>query len=104
MLGVRRRFGPDEVTDTLGEQVRRTVDVLVQYLDKANEDRNRELLRDVKPTDPYEVRLTVMMRLVIFDRATKKSWDDKISVVHGKPAGRQNRIHWRVLMQRQFQA
>lgn len=80
LLGVRRCFGPaedtleslldeslkhhEEVTDTLGEQVRRAVEVLVQCLDKADEDRNRELLRDVKPADLYEAGLTVMMRLV----------------------------------------
>lgn len=80
LLGVRRCFGPaedtleslldeslehhEEVTDTLGEQVRRAVEVLVQCLDKADEDRNRELLRDVKPTELYEAGLTVMMRLV----------------------------------------
>lgn len=80
LLGVRRCFGPaedtleslldeslkhhEEVTDTLGEQVRRAVEVLVQCLDKADEDRNRELLRDVKPAELYEAGLTVMMRLV----------------------------------------
>lgn len=80
LLGVRRCFGPaedtletllakslehhEEVTDTLGEQVRRAVEVLVQCLDKADEDRNRELLRDVKAADLYEAGLTVMMRLV----------------------------------------
>ena len=80
LLGVRRCFGPpedtleylldeslkhhEEVTDTLGEQVRRAVEVLVQCLDKADEDRGRELLRDVKPAELYEAGLTVMMRLV----------------------------------------
>jgi len=80
LLGVRRCFGPaedtleslldeslkhhEEVTDTLGEQVRRAVEVLVQCLDKADEDRNRKLLRDVKPAELYEAGLTVMMRLV----------------------------------------
>ena len=80
LLGVRRCFGPaedtlesfldeslkhhEEVTDTLGEQVLRAVEVLVQCLDKADEDRNRELLRDVKPAELYEAGLTVMMRLV----------------------------------------
>ncbi len=80
LLGVRRCFGPaedtleslldeslkhhEEVTDTLGEQVRRAVEVLVQCLDKADEDRNRELLRDVEPAELYEAGLTVMMRLV----------------------------------------
>jgi hypothetical protein len=80
LLGVRRCFGPaeealdalleeslkhhEEVTDTLGEQVRRAVEVLVQCLDKADQDRNRELLRDVSPAELYEAGLTVMMRLV----------------------------------------
>lgn len=80
LLGVRRCFGPaedtleslltkslehhEEVTGTLGEQVRRAVEVLVQCLDKADEDRNRELLHDVKPVELYEAGLTVMMRLV----------------------------------------
>lgn len=80
LLGVRRWFGPEEeampamleeslqhheeVTDTLGEQVKRAVEVLVQCLDKANQDRNRELLHDVPPAELYEAGLTVMMRLV----------------------------------------
>lgn len=80
LLGVRRCFGPieerlellleeslkhqEDLTDTLGEQVRRAVEVLVQCLDKADEDRNRELLRGVSPADLYEAGLTVMMRLV----------------------------------------
>jgi hypothetical protein len=80
LLGVRRCFGPDdesleslleesfkhqeEVTDTLGEQVRRAVEVLIQALDRADIDRNRELLRDVRPEELYEAGLTVMMRLV----------------------------------------
>lgn len=80
LFGVRRFFGPteetldalleeslehqEEVTDTLGEQVRRAVEVLVQCLDKADLDRNRELLLDVPSTELYEAGLTVMMRLV----------------------------------------
>jgi len=80
LLGIRRCFGPsdetlealleesldyqNDVTDTLGEQVRRAVEVLVQALDKADEDRNRELLADVTPEELYEAGLTVMMRLV----------------------------------------
>ncbi len=80
LLGVRRCFGPtegtlealldeslkhqDEVTDTLGEQVRRATEVLIQALDKADEDRNRDLLRGVSPSTLYEAGLTVMMRLV----------------------------------------
>ncbi len=80
LLGVRRCFGPtaetlealldeslkhqEEVTDTLGEQVHRATEVLIQALDKADEDRNRELLHDVPPALLYEASLTVMMRLV----------------------------------------
>lgn len=80
LLGVRRCFGPtaetlealldeslkhqEEVTDTLGEQVRRATEVLIQALDKADEDRNRQLLHDVQPALLYEASLTVMMRLV----------------------------------------
>lgn len=80
LLGVRRCFGQteetlealleeslkyqEEVTNTLGEQVRHAVEVLVQCLDKADEDRNRELLHDVTPAELYEAGLTVMMRLV----------------------------------------
>lgn len=80
LWSVRRCFGPsdetleallerslehhEEITDTLGEQVRRAVEVLVQCLDKADADRNRELLRDVSPSELYEAGLIVMMRLV----------------------------------------
>ena len=80
ILNVRRSFGPhkgtlenlleeslkhhEEVTDTLGLQVRRAVEVLVQGLDKADEDHNRELLRDVSSSELYEAGLTIMMRLV----------------------------------------
>lgn len=80
LLGIRRVYGPEEerleamleasmeynssVTDTLGEQVRRAVEVLVQSLDRANRDRNHELLRGVDPSELYEAGLSVMMRLV----------------------------------------
>jgi len=80
LLGVRRCFGPseetldqllersiafqEEVTDTLGDQVRRAVEVLIQALGRADQDRNGELLKDVRPAELYEAGLTVMMRLV----------------------------------------
>ena len=79
--GVRRFFGQadgtlenlfakslehqDGVTETLGEQVREAIEVLVQSLDRADIDRNRELLKDVSATQLYEAGLTVMMRLVV---------------------------------------
>jgi hypothetical protein len=81
LLGVRRCFGPtagtletllanslndqNEITDTLGEQVRRAVEVLVQALDKADAAQNRTLLTGVTPPQLYEAGLTVMMRLVV---------------------------------------
>lgn len=88
LLGVRRYFAPeedrlpalftrsmkhqDEVTDALGDQVRRAIEVLVQALDRADQDRNRELLHDVKPRDLYEAGLTVMMRLVFLLAAEER--------------------------------
>lgn len=88
LLGVRRLFGPDEgklpalyerslkhqddVTEALGEQVRRAVEVLVQALDRADQDRNRELLHDVDPSELYEAGLTVMMRLVFLLAAEER--------------------------------
>ena len=62
----------DEVTDALGEQVRRAVEVLIQALDKADQDRDRELLRDVKEPVLYEAALTVMMRLVFLLSAEER--------------------------------
>ncbi|WP_386069786.1 Eco57I restriction-modification methylase domain-containing protein [Tahibacter sp. UC22_41] len=88
LLGVRRFFAPaqdrlpalferslkyqDEVTDALGNQVRRAIEVLVQALDRADQDRNRELLHDVKSQEFYEAGLTVMMRLVFLLAAEER--------------------------------
>lgn len=88
LLGVRRFFAPaqdrlpalferslkhqDEVTDALGDQVRRAIEVLVQALDRADQDRSRELLRNVKPQELYEAGLTVMMRLVFLLAAEER--------------------------------
>lgn len=52
----------DEVTDALGEQVRRAIEVLIQTLDRADLDRKRELLQGLAPRDVYEAALTVMTR------------------------------------------
>jgi len=62
----------DEVTDALGEQVRRAVEVLIQALDRADVDRNRELLDGVEPTELYEAGLTVMMRIVFLLSAEER--------------------------------
>lgn len=62
----------DAVTDALGEQVRRAVEVLIQALDKADQDGSRELLRGVKEAELYEAALTVMMRLVFLLSAEER--------------------------------
>lgn len=54
----------DEVTETLGLQVSRAVEVLIQSLDRINHDHNGKLLEGVEPTELYEAGLTLMMRLV----------------------------------------
>ena len=53
-----------EVTDQLGSQVRSAVEILIQSLDRADQDYGRELLADVPEEVLYEAALTVMMRLV----------------------------------------
>ena len=53
-----------DVTDQLGYQVRRAVEVLVQSLDRADQDHGRQLLAGVSEAVLYESALTVMMRLV----------------------------------------
>ena len=53
-----------EVTDQLGYQVRRAVEVLIHSLDRADQDYGRELLAGVREEVLYESALTVMMRLV----------------------------------------
>lgn len=88
LLGIRRFFGPDdetlpsmlddslqhqeEVTDALGEQVRRAVEVLIQALDKEDRERSRALLKGVEPTELYEAGLTIMMRLVFILSAEER--------------------------------
>lgn len=53
----------EEITDTLGEQVKTAVEVLVQRLDQADADRGRSFLPS-NPAELYEACLTVMMRLM----------------------------------------
>ncbi|MFM7447470.1 MAG: DUF559 domain-containing protein [Leptolyngbyaceae cyanobacterium] len=86
LLGVRRFFGVDdsetlealltqsltdqqEVTDQLGYQVRRAVEVLVQAISLWERSANArtdkiDLLKDIAESQLYEAALTVMMRLV----------------------------------------
>ncbi|MGB0384708.1 MAG: Eco57I restriction-modification methylase domain-containing protein [Ardenticatenaceae bacterium] len=89
LLGVRRFFGvpeeetlsalladsandQQEVTNQLGEQVRRAVELLIQAWDKADEDAGRRLLANVFPARLYEAALTVMMRLVFLLSAEER--------------------------------
>lgn len=62
----------DEVTDALGEQVARAVEVLIQSLDRADLDRDRELLDGIEPPELYEAGLTVMMRIVFLLSAEER--------------------------------
>ncbi len=81
LLGVRRFFGVDdsetletllaqsltdqqEVTDQLGYQVRRAVEVLVGAIARLDQDQNGALLKDISESQLYKSALTVMMRLV----------------------------------------
>ena len=62
----------DEVTDALGEQVRRAVEVLIQRLDRADVDLNRKLLEGVGAPELYEAALTIMMRIVFLLSAEER--------------------------------
>ena len=53
-----------EVTDQLGYQVRKAVELLIHSLDKADQEHGRKLFADVSEKVLYESALTVMMRLV----------------------------------------
>lgn len=81
LLSVQRFFGVDpkdrldallaesasdqfEVTDQLGYQVRRAVEVLIQAIDRVDRERRGALLQGVTERELYGAALTVMMRLV----------------------------------------
>jgi hypothetical protein len=61
-----------EVTDQLGYQVRKAVEVLIQSLDRADQDHGRQLLGSVPESELYEAALTVMMRLVFLFSAEER--------------------------------
>lgn len=61
-----------EVTDQLGYQVRRAVEVLIRAVDKADQDRGRTLLKKISEAELYEAALTVMMRLVFLFSAEER--------------------------------
>ncbi len=89
LLGARRFFGvpedeslsallaesakdQQEVTDTLGIQVRHAVEILVQALDVADRDAQGRLLAGLGMDALYEAALTVMMRLVFLLSAEER--------------------------------
>ncbi|MDQ5908090.1 MAG: hypothetical protein QG599_181 [Pseudomonadota bacterium] len=61
-----------DVTEQLGGQVRRAVEVLVQAFDRLDQDHQRHLLVGVLPATLYEAALTVMMRLVFLFSAEER--------------------------------
>jgi hypothetical protein len=61
-----------EVTDQLGYQVRRAVEILIQAIDRADQDRSRELLEGMGTDRLYEAALTVMMQLVFLLSAEER--------------------------------
>jgi hypothetical protein len=61
-----------EVTEQLGFQVRKAVEVLVQAFDKLDAESERELLGGVDAKELYNSALTVMMRLVFLFSAEEK--------------------------------
>lgn len=61
-----------EVTDRLGYQVRKALEVFVQTLDRIDKDRNRNLLVGVNEKELYQAALTVMMRLVFLLSAEER--------------------------------
>jgi len=62
----------EEVTNQLGYQVRKAIQVLVQKLDRIDQDRGRGLFAGVSERELYEAALFVMMRLVFLFSAEEK--------------------------------
>lgn len=61
-----------EVTDQLGLQVRKAVEVLVQAIDRVDRDRSQSLLKGFDDKQLYEAAVTVMMRLVFLLSAEER--------------------------------
>lgn len=62
-----------DVTDQLGFQVRRAVELLVNAISRADLGRNGNLLDGIPPKQVYEAAVTVVMRLVILLVAEEKN-------------------------------
>jgi len=61
-----------EVTDQLGAQVRRAVEVVIQNIDRIDRGRGRALLVGIDEAKLYEAAVTVMMRLVFLFAAEER--------------------------------
>ena len=61
-----------EVTDQLGRQVRRAVEMLVRAFDQIDVDSGRSVLTGVPEKEIYDAALTVMMRLVFLFSAEER--------------------------------
>lgn len=61
-----------EVTDQLGYQVRRAVEMLVQAFDRMDAESGRQLLAGMPEKELYDSALTVMMRLVFLFSAEER--------------------------------
>jgi hypothetical protein len=61
-----------DVTNQLGYQVRRAVEVLLQSLDRVDKESGRSLLASYSEAELYEAALTVMMRLVFLLSAEER--------------------------------
>jgi hypothetical protein len=89
LLGARRTFGAAgadslpamlaesaqnqrDVTDQLGYQVRKAVEVLVQAVDRIDSDQQNQLLEGIGEKQLYQAALTVMMRLVFVFSAEER--------------------------------
>src|SRR5260370_31198037 len=59
----RSAMKQQEVTDQLGDQVRRAVEMLVQTLDRLDKDSQRTLLHSTGEKELHEAALTALMRL-----------------------------------------
>ena len=74
-----------EVTNQLGYQVRRAVEIVVQNIDRLDAESGRELLAGVGEDELYEAALTVMMRLVFLMSAEDRDlmpMDNSLYVQH----------------------
>ena len=66
------RNDQQEVTDQLGYQVRRAVEMLVQEFDRLDAESGRRLLAQIPEKEVYDSALTVMMRLVFLFSAEER--------------------------------